>query len=82
MRQGLECLYSGMSRAERAIDEMIAAHLTICTGDSSFNMKTRRAREWMLTTQPIGISAVSNDWKKQQPESSEAQFDGATLQRY
>lgn len=82
VRQAAECLHSGMSRAKKAIDELIAAQFIICTRDSSFNMKTRRAREWMLTTQPMGIGAASNDWKKQRPESCEAQFDGATLQRY
>ena len=79
VRQAAECLHSGMSRAKKAIDELIAAQFIICTRGSSFNMKTGRAREWMLTTQPMGIGAASNDWKKQQPESCEAQFDGATL---
>jgi len=32
--------------------------------DSSFNMKNRRSREWMLTTQPMEIGAASNEWKK------------------
>ena len=82
VRQAAECLHSEMSRAKKAIDELIAAQFIICTRGSSFNMKTGRAREWMLTTQPMGIGAASNDWKKQQPESCEAQFDGATLQRY
>ena len=82
VRQAAECLHSGMSRAKKAIDELIAAQFIICTWGSSCNMKTGRAREWMLTTQPMGIGAASNDWKKQQPESCEAQFDGATLQRY
>ena len=81
-RQAAECLHSGLSRAKRAIDELIAAQFIICTRGSSFNMKTGRAGEWMLATQPMGIGATSNDWKKQQPESCEAQFDGATQQRY
>ena len=82
VRQAAECLHSGMGRASKAINELIAARFIICMRDSSFNMKSGRAREWMLTTQPMGIGAASNDWKKQRPESCEAQFDGATLQRY
>ena len=69
LRQAAECLHSGMSRAKKAIDELIAAQFIICTRGSSFNMKTGRAREWMLTTQPMGIGTAINDWKKQQPES-------------
>ena len=82
VRQAAECLHSGMRRAKKAIDELIAAQFIICTRGSSFNMKTGRAREWMLTPQPTGIGAASNDWKKQQPEPCETQFDSATLQRY
>ena len=82
VRQAAECLHSGMGRALKAINQLIAVQFIICTRDSSFNMKSGRAREWILTTQPMGIGAASNDWKKQRPESCEAQFDGATLQRY
>ena len=82
VRKAAECLHSGMGRAKKAIDELIAGHFIICKRGSSFNMKTGRAREWMLTTQPMEVGAASNDWKKKQPVSCEAQFDNATLQRY
>ena len=53
-----------MGRAKKAIDELIAGHFIICKRGSSFNMKTGRAREWMLTTRPMEVGAASNDWKK------------------
>ena len=64
VQQAMHCLHSGSGRASKAINELIEARFIICTRDSSFNMKTRRAREWMLTTQPTGMGAASNEWKK------------------
>ena len=64
VQQAMHCLHSGSGRASKAINELIEARFIICTRDSSFNMKTRRAREWRLTTQPTGMGAASNEWKK------------------
>ena len=64
VRQAADCLHSGSGKASKAINELIEARFIICTRDSSFHMKTRRAREWMLTTQPMGMGAASNEWKK------------------
>ena len=64
VQKAMDCLHSGSRRASKAIDELIEARFIICTRDSSFHMKTRRAREWMLTTQPTGMGAASNEWKK------------------
>ena len=64
VRQAADCLHSGSGKASKAINELIEARFIVCTRDSSFNMKTRRAREWMLTTQPMGMGAASNEWKK------------------
>ena len=64
VQQAMDCLHSGSGRASKAINELIEARFIICTRDSSFHMKTRRAREWMLTTQPMGMGAASNEWKK------------------
>ena len=64
VQQAMDCLHSGSGRASKAINELIEARFIICTRDSSFNMKTRRVREWMLTTQPTGMGAASNEWKK------------------
>ena len=64
VQQAMHCLHSGSGRASKAINELIEASFIICMRDSSFNMKTRKAREWMLTTQPSGMGAASNDWKK------------------
>ena len=64
VQQAMDCLHSGSGRSSKAINELIEARFRICTRDSSFNMKTIRAREWMLTTQPTGMGAASNVWKK------------------
>ena len=64
VQQAMDCLHSGSGRASKAINELIKARFIICTRDSSFHMKTRRAREWMLTTQAMGMGAASNEWKK------------------
>ena len=64
VQRAMDCLHSGSGRASKAINELIEARFIICTRDSSFHMKTRRAREWMLTTQPMGMGAASNEWKK------------------
>ena len=64
VQNAMDCLHSGSGKASKAINELIEARFIVCTRDSSFNMKTRRAREWMLTTQPMGMGAASNDWKK------------------
>ena len=55
VRQAADCLHSGSGKASKAINELIEARFIVCTRDSSFNMKTRRARGWMLTTQPMGM---------------------------
>lgn len=64
VQKAMACLHSGSGRASKAINELIEARFIICTRDSSFHMKTGRAREWMLTTQPTGMGAASNEWKK------------------
>ena len=64
VQKAMYCLHGGSGRASKSIDELIEARFIICTRDSSFNMKTKRAREWMLTTQPMGMGAASNEWKK------------------
>ena len=64
VQQAMHCLHSGSGRASKAINELIEARFIICTRDSSFHMKTGRAREWMLTTQPTGMGAASKELKK------------------
>lgn len=64
VRQAAHCLHSGAGRAKRAIDELEQFCFVECTRESSFNLKTKKAREWRLTTQPMEIGAASNDWKK------------------
>ena len=64
VQNAMDCLHSGSGKASKAINELIEARFIVCKRDSSFNMKTRRAREWMLTTQPMGMGAASNERKK------------------
>ena len=64
VQNAMDCLHSGSGKASKAINELIEARFIVCTRDSSFNMKTRRAREWMLTTQLMGMGAATNEWKK------------------
>ena len=64
VQNAMDCLHSVSGKASKAINELIEARFIICTRDSSFHMKTGRAREWMLTTQPTEMGAASNDWKK------------------
>jgi hypothetical protein len=64
VRQAAACLHSGLGRASKAINELTEAGFIICMRDSSFNVKNRSSREWMLTTQPMEIGAASNEWKK------------------
>ena len=64
VRQAAACLLIGLGRASKAFNELTEAKSIICMRGSSFNMKNRRSREWMLTTQPMEIGAASNEWKK------------------
>ena len=57
----MDCLHSGFGRASKAINELMEARFIICKRESSFNMNTGRAREWMLTTQPMEIGSSCND---------------------
>ena len=64
VQNAMDFLHSGSGKASKAINELIEARFIICTRDSSFHMKTGRAREWMLKTQPMGMGAAGNEWKK------------------
>ena len=67
VRQAKECLHSGDGRAKRALDQLERLCFIECTRQSSFNLKTKKAREWRLTTQPMDKGAAGNDWKKITP---------------
>ena len=64
VRQAKDCLHSGGGRATRAINQLEQLCFIECTRESSFNLKTKMAREWRLTTQPIEKGAAGHDWKK------------------
>ena len=59
VRQAAACLHSGQGRAKKALDELERLRFIECTRQSSFNVKTKTAREWRLTTQPIAKGAAS-----------------------
>ena len=64
VRQAQICLKSGKGRAKRALDLLESAGFITCTRASDFNLKTRMAREWRLTTQPTQSQPATHDWKK------------------
>ena len=65
LRQAMECLHSGSERAKRAIDQLQSSRFIVCRRASSFNLKTKRAREWEITFQQLPNGGPSHAWKKQ-----------------
>ena len=63
-RQAMQCLQSGSERAKRALDQLQAAGFIVCRTQSSFTMRTKKAREWEITFQPMLNSPPSHLWKK------------------
>ena len=63
VRQAAECLHSGSGRATRAIDQLQEYGFIICHAQSSFNMKTKKSREWEITFQDMPNGPPSHTWK-------------------
>ena len=63
-RQAMKCLHSGSGRAKKAVDELQDHGFLVCHAQSSFNMKSRKAREWEITFQPMPNRPPSNAWRK------------------
>lgn len=59
-----ECLHSGSARAKRAFNQLQEHGFLVCLAQSSFNMKTKKAREWEITLQPMPNGPPSHKWKK------------------
>ena len=72
VRQAMDCLGSGSDKASKAIDELQDRGFIECILYSNFNLKTRKAREWRLTTQPMNKGAPGHDWKKNHGSRLEA----------
>ena len=64
IRQAAECLHSGQGRAMQAFDQLQEYGFIVCHTQSSFNMKTKKAREWEITFQPMPSGPPSHAWKK------------------
>ena len=64
IRQAMECLGSGRSRAKKALDELQEFKFIVCHAQSSFNMKTKKAREWEIAFQPMPNGLPSHLWKR------------------
>ena len=77
VRQAQSCLKSGSERAKRAIDQLQEHGFIVCHADSCFNMKTKRAREWEITFQPMPNGVTSHKWKKN--HSSNSATDGSQV---
>jgi hypothetical protein len=63
IRQAMECIRSGSERAKRAMDQLQKHGFIVCHSNSSFTMKTKKAREWEITFQPMPNSPPSHLWK-------------------
>ena len=64
IRQAMNCLGSGSGRAKKALDKLQELQFIACHAQSSFNMKTKKAREWEITYQPMPKGPPSHLWKK------------------
>ena len=64
IRQAAECLHSGKGRATRAMNELQERRFIICHAQSSFNMKTKKSREWEITSREMPNGPPSHAWKK------------------
>ena len=64
IRQAAECLHSGNGRATRAMNELQERRFIICHAQSSFNMKTKKSREWEITFREMPNGPPSHAWKK------------------
>ena len=63
-RQAAKCLDSGQERAKRAFDQLQEYGFIVCQTQSSFNMKTKKAREWEITFQLMPSGPPYHAWKK------------------
>jgi len=63
-RQAMQCLQSGSERAKRALDQLQVTGFIVCHAQSSFTMKTKKAREWEITFRPMPNGPPSHLWKK------------------
>ena len=48
----------------QAFDQLQEYGFIVCHTQSSFNMKTKKAREWEITFQPMPSGPPSHAWKK------------------
>lgn len=64
VRQAAKCLACGKAKAKRAFDQLQEYNFIICHTQSSFNMKTKKAREWEITFHQMPNRPASHAWKK------------------
>ena len=64
IRQAQDCLSSGKERAVRAMNQLQEYGFIICHAQSSFSMKSKKAREWEITFQQMPSGPPSHRWKK------------------
>ena len=64
IRQAAKCLHSRKGRTTRAMNELQERHFIICHAKSNFNMKTKKSREWEITSQEMPSGPPSHAWKK------------------
>ena len=64
IRQAVKCLHSGKGRATRAMGQQQKQGFIYCHAQSSFNMTTKKSREWEITFQLMSNGPPSHTLKK------------------
>ena len=54
----------GSEKVKRAFNQLQEYGFIVCHAQSSFNMKTKKAREWEITFHPVPDRPPSHAWKK------------------
>ena len=67
-REAMGVLKCGEHRASECFDELQKKGFLRCARGSGFNVKSREARLWALTAEPVGDDPPGRDFKHWQPE--------------
>jgi hypothetical protein len=68
VREARQLLGCGPNQARKCFEELERKGFLRLTRDSSFNIKTKLAREWEITAEPVGDSTPAADFKDWKPE--------------
>jgi hypothetical protein len=68
IRDARKLLGCGPNQARKYFEELERKGFLRLTRESSFNVKTKLAREWEITAEPVGDSTPAADFKDWKPE--------------